>query len=547
MDGRMIIGNQRVETPDKMNSTNPATLETIGKFSLASSTHCRQAIQAAKAAFPVWKDLTVTDRKKIYSRAKSILVQRSQEVAETITLEKGSPLTESLALEVFSSLEMLDYYTRKARKTLKPKKAKHHVFLFYHKKSVFQFQPLGPTLIISPWNYPFIIPLYDIMNALASGNTVIFRPSTTTALTALLIGEIFLEAGLPPGVLNIINCKASLAEQLITSPDIQSIMFTGSTSVGKRIMELASRNLTNITLELGGKDPMIVCEDADMERAARGAAWGAFTNCGQSCGSVERVYVAAEIADEFIKKVLEHTKRLKIGDPLHSDTDIGPMATFPQLTVVEEHIKDAREKGADLICGGDRIKDLPGYFIRPAVLTNVDHSMKIMKEETFGPTLPIKTFSDPEEAVSLANDSDYGLTASVWTKSKKKAMGMAEKIEAGTVTVNDHMSSFSEPSAIWGGIKQTGIGRSHGAFGLLELVNIKFMSFDFARKKTLLWWFPYNKPAQRLFEKAINLFHHNRMKIKTRALLSLIPSLPDIFQKVPPLNFVKSLPRILKK
>lgn len=543
----MIIENQRIETSDKMNSTNPATLETIGKFSLASSIECNNAVQAAKNAFPLWKTYSASEKRKIFAKAKSILVTRSQEVADTITREKGSPLTESLATEVFGSLEMLDYYISNSRNTLKPKRAEHHVFLFYHKKAQFHFQPLGPVLIVSPWNYPFIIPFYDIMSALASGNTVVFRPSTTTVFTALLIGEIFVDAGLPPGVLNIITCKTSQAEQMITSPDIQSIMFTGSTSVGKRIMELASRNLTNITLELGGKDPMIVCEDADLERAARGAVWGAFTNCGQSCGSVERAYVAEAVADEFTQRVLEYTKELKVGDPFKPDTDVGPMATFPQLTVVEDHIEDARENGADLLWGGDRIKNLPGYFIQPAVLANVNHSMKIMQEETFGPTLPIMTFSNPEEAVVLANDSDYGLTASVWTKNKQMATWMAEKIEAGTVTVNDHMTSFTEPCAIWGGIKQTGIGRSHGEYGLLELVNIKFINYDFARKKTLLWWFPYNKSARHLFEKAIDLYHHSKIKNKTRALFSLLSSLPEIAQKVPVRNFIKSLPRILKK
>ena len=241
------------------------------------------------------------------------------------------------------------------------------------------------------------------------------------ALTGLLLGEIFLEAGLPPGVLNVIPCKTFHAEELITSPDVRTVMFTGSTEIGKKVMALASRNLTNLTLELGGKDPMIVCRDADLERAARGAVWGAFCNCGQSCGSVERAYVHKEIAAEFTERVAALTREMRVGDPLAEETDLGPLTTLPQMQLVEEHIRDAVERGAELICGGERVPELTGYFLRPAVLTKVDHSMRIMREETFGPTLPIMTFDKTEEAVDLANDSEYGLTASIWTRSRRTA------------------------------------------------------------------------------------------------------------------------------
>jgi succinate-semialdehyde dehydrogenase/glutarate-semialdehyde dehydrogenase len=275
--------------------------------------------------------------------------------------------------------------------------------------------------------------------------------------------------------------------------------------------------------------------------------WGAFCNCGQSCGSVERAYVHKEIAAEFTERVAALTREIKVGDPLAEDTDLGPLTTLPQMQLVEEHIRDAVDRGAELLCGGNRVPELKGYFLRPAVLTQVDHSMRIMREETFGPTLPIMTYEKIEEAVDLANDSEYGLTASIWTRSRRTAAALAEAIETGTVSVNDHMTTFPEPNAIWGGIKQTGFGRSHGPYGMLELMNIKYQSFDFARKKDLLWWFPYGRDKRTLFENAASLYHHPSAGRKARALGALAPGLGNILRKVPLRNFIRSIPGLLSK
>ena len=292
---------------------------------------------------------------------------------------------------------------------------------------------------------------------------------------------------------------------------------------------------------------MIVLKDADLERASKGAVWAAFMNSGQSCGSVERVYVSREIANEFIESILNLTKKIKVGYPLEPGVDMGPMTTLRQLEIVEEQIEEAKGKGAKVLYGGKRIEDLPGYFLKPTILSEVNHSMKIMQDETFGPVLPIMTFSDPEEAVTLANVCRYGLTACIWTGDKKMASWMAEKIEAGTVTVNDHMFSFAEPMAIWGGIKQTGLGHSHGLFGLQELVNIKFISQDFAKKKAHLWWYPYDISWPKVLEKSLIFFHHQSFLEKTKAMFSLLVHLPKIRTGIPIPNFIKSLPRLFRK
>jgi succinate-semialdehyde dehydrogenase/glutarate-semialdehyde dehydrogenase len=547
LDGRFLIAGERVSSQEKITVENPATLEPLGDVFLATSEDCRRAIEAAKKAFPAWRDISVEEKRKIFLKAKAALLGRATETARLIAMEKGTPLVESLTVEVFTILEALDYYGRNHKKSLAPRKVRMHVPLFGHKKGHYLFQPLGPSLVISPWNFPFMIPFLDVISEMTAGNTMIFRPSTSTPFTGLAIGEIMTEAGLPPGVLNIVPCRVPQAEEMLVDPVIQSIAFTGSVGVGKRILELASHNLTNVVLELGGKDPTIILSDADIEQAAQGTVWAAFMNTGQSCASVERVYVAEEIAEKLVNRMVEITRGLRIGNPLDPDVDIGPMENLGQLRVVEEHVQDAVERGARILCGGRWLEDRPGYFFPPTVMTKVDHTMKIMTEETFGPVLPVMTFKTAEEALSLANDSRYGLTASVWTRDKKMASWMAERLEVGGVTVNDHMITFNEPKAIWGGIKQTGMGRTHGPYGLLEITNIKFVCSDFSGKRSRLWWYPYASSGLRLMEKSLGLLHHPRFSKRLRSLVSILPQMGTVSATMPFKSLLKITSRLFRK
>jgi acyl-CoA reductase-like NAD-dependent aldehyde dehydrogenase len=547
LDGRFFVANERSASADKVVVENPATLEPIGEAFLASSADCGRAVAAAAQAFPMWRAVPPAEKKKIFLRAKSILVRRPAEVARLLTVEKGAPVVESLAVEVFSVMEALDHYGHNQKRSIAPRKVSAHVPFFAHKSNRYIFQPLGPSLVISSWNFPFLIPFLDVISDLTIGNTVVLRPSTSTPFSGLVIGEIMGEAGLPPGVLNVVPCRIPQAEEMITNPGIQSISFTGSVGVGKRIMELASRNLTKAVLELGGKDPTIVLADADIELAARGTVWAAFMNAGQSCASVERAYVADAVADAFIRRVVEITRTLRVGNPLDVGVDIGPMENAGQLRTVEEHVRDALDKGAELLCGGQRVGQLPGYYFAPTVLAKVDHSMKIMTEETFGPVLPVMIFRDVDEAVALANDSRYGLTASVWTRDRKTAARLAERLETGGVTINDHMMTFNEPKAIWGGIKQTGLGRSHGPYGLLEIANIKFVSSDFSGKKDRMWWYPYAGAKLEIMEKALSLMHHPRFGRRLQALSAMLPDLRTINASIPLKSLLKITSRLFHK
>ncbi|MGH9901902.1 MAG: aldehyde dehydrogenase family protein, partial [Pyrinomonadaceae bacterium] len=358
---------------------------------------------------------------------------------------------------------------------------------------------LGVVGIISPWNFPWAIPLGEVVMALVAGNSVVLKPSELTPLVGLKIGEVFRRAGLPEGLLEIVTGDGSTGAALAAA-GVDKIMFTGSVATGRRVAEAAARRLTPVVLELGGKDPMIVLEDADLEAAASAAVWGAFANSGQACASVERCYVHESIALAFTARVVEKVKSLRQDVGTREGTDVGAMSSERQLRVVEEHVSEAVARGARVLAGGGRARGFErGSFYEPTVLAGVDHTMLVMREETFGPVLPLMTFETEEEAVRLANDSPYGLTASVWTRDTGRGRRVAARVEAGTVMVNEVLYTHGIAQTPWGGVKQSGLGRTHGRPGLLELVAPHHVHVNRLARLHDLWWFPYTPRAARLF------------------------------------------------
>jgi acyl-CoA reductase-like NAD-dependent aldehyde dehydrogenase len=515
------IGNREVVGRGGIRAAvNPATGEAFAEASLLDAEQARDAVAAAHAAAPAWGQLDFRARGQVLLAARDILAVEADELARLIATEQGKPVSEALAADVFPSLEALRHLALHAERTLRQEPLESEVPLFVHKDASLVFEPFGVVLVITPWNYPLFLAISAAATALAAGNAVVLKPAPATTLVGLKIGEIFKRAGLPEGALGVVAVDDRVAGSLVEDPRIGKIVFIGSVATGQRIMAAAARNLVPVLLELGGKDAAVVCSDAHIDRAARGIVWGAFMNTGQTCVSVERVYVEAPVAEAFVARVVEETRRLRVGDPLRPETDVGPLTLDRQRAIVEEHVKDAVARGARVLTGGARPPGR-GHFYPPTVLTGVDHTMRIMREETFGPVLPIRVVKNVDEAIALANDSEYGLTASGWTRDRKLAARLQRELRAGVVTINDCVSSIGEPTAPYGGFGKSGIGRSHGALGLREMVRSKYVTWDGARRAAV-WWFPYGEGFAGFMRSAVPAIHGSGLARRLGAQLRLL-------------------------
>lgn len=470
---------------------NPANLQALGKIESCNQDWVEKKFQEAQKAFSAWAKLSYDERAHYLLKAKEYILQHLDEIAQTISQNNGKPLVESLSSDIFPVCELIEYFAKNTEKFLKPERVSIGMMSLLGRRSRIYHQSLGVVGIISPWNFPFSIPMSGIVMALMAGNCVLLKPADATALVGIKIEEIFEAAGLPKGVFTHLPGGAETGEALLNMP-LAKVIFTGSVRVGKRVMEKCAQQLIPCTLELGGKDAMIVCRDAHLENAASAAVWGAFGNAGQVCASVERLYVDQQVATEFTRLVVEKTKLLKVGASQQTGNDLGPLTTEAQLKIVESHVEEARQRGARIITGGKRPDNLKGYFYSPTILTGVDHSFKCIKEETFGPLLPIMTFRNEDEAIKLANDSEYGLTASVWTKDLKRGRKIAQEIRAGTVMINECTYTYALCQTPWGGMKKSGFGRTHGKIGLHDLVHTLHVHENRLPQFKDFWWYGYD-------------------------------------------------------
>ncbi len=502
---------------DEIVSYNPATGAEVGRVPIVDADDVVTAVKNGRVAFKSWRKMSFAERGRLIMNAREVLIAYQEAIARLISDESGKPVAEAFSMEIAPVLDLMQYFAKNTEKLLKPSKIGIGIYGLMGRSSKIVYHPLGVVGIIPAWNYPFSIPLGEAVMAAMAGNTVVIKPSELTPMVGLKIGEIFEKAGFPDDTVQIVSGGGETGAALVeAAPD--KIMFTGSVRTGKKIAAAAAINLTSVVLELGGKDPMIVFADANLELAAGAAVWGAFCNSGQSCSSVERLYVEESVADELTRKIVEKTLALKQDTGDKETTSIGAMSSERQIQIVEDHVEDFRAAGAKIETGGRRNPSLEGLFYEPTVITNANNAMRAMQEETFGPTLPIATFSTEEEAVRLANDSEFGLTASVWTRDYAKGKRVAEQIEAGSVCVNEVLYTHGIGQTPWGGFKNSGRGRTHGREGLMELVQPQHIHVNRVALLPDAWWLPYTPTAVETFRKMTTTFATGSI-IKTASLV----------------------------
>ena len=483
---------------------NPATGETIGRVPLLSADDVAALAVRARRAQPAWQAAGFGARARVFRRAQRWLHDNIERVGDTIMAETGKTY-EDAQLELVVAARSFGFWASRSGRYLADERVRSRSPLALGKRIVVRHSPVGLVGVIGPWNYPLVNGFCDCVPALMAGNAVLHKPSEVTPLTAGLVGEMLRACGLPDDIFLVATGDGTTGEALIDEVDY--VMFTGSTATGRRVMERAARTLTPVSLELGGKDPMIVLRDANLERAANSAVYAGMNNAGQVCISIERVYVEAPVYDEFVTKVVEKVRALRQGPPGGPGAvEVGAVTFPPQLDLVDAHVQDAVAKGARVLAGGEPIRD-QGRFYPPTVLVDVDHTMRCMTEETFGPVLPIMKVADADEAVRLANDSAYGLQSAVYTRDVRKGAAVARRLEAGACCINDAQVNFTAFEAPMGGWKTSGVGSRHGAAGIRKYCRQQTMLVNRFALSSDPYMFPYSARRTKLQAAAMGLIY----------------------------------------
>lgn len=487
---KMLLEGQWADAQggDTFQVFNPATGAAVDSVPKGSREDVKQAVDAASEAFKIWSEKPAIERSRVLLKIAEIVRANLEELATSLTLEQGKPLGESRS-EVSSFGNTCEYYAG----LIGRERGAHTPFSTGEGFFIVTKRPLGVVGAILPWNFPISLMGWKVAPGLAAGNTFVVKPSSTTPLTDLRVAGLLARAGLPDGAVNVVTGPGSVVgEEILGNSKVAKIAFTGETATGKRIMEGSAKSIKRLTLELGGSDPMIVCDDADLELAVEGAAWGRFRNCGQSCTSVKRLFLFESIAAEFTRAFVEKVRTIRVGDGMDRQTHMGPVHTKEQLEKVESMVEDAENRGAKAVVDGGRPSNPAmekGNFYLPTVLSGVDYEAKMAKEECFGPALPIFVVKDLEEAIERANDTIFGLGSSVWTKNLERAYRASERIQAGTTWVNSPPIARAEVP--FGGFKQSGFGRELGIEGLdhyYETKSIQVLEYGKGKK----WAFPIN-------------------------------------------------------
>src|ERR1700674_3796793 len=475
---------------DTLPSINPATGEVFAHFERTPAALLPEIVSRARVAQGAWAKLPIRVRcAKLRGLRERIMASRN-ELADAVVRESGKPRVEALFADIFVALDSAEYWSRNAASALRTQRVPHHSIAAKAKRGYLAYDPLGVIAIISSWNYPLAIPLSQIIPAVAAGNAVVCKTSDFTPQCGALIEKLFVGAGFPGNLITVVQGGGEVGQALIdASPD--KVLFTGSVATGRRVAEACAKKLIPSVLELGGKDAMIVLADADLEVASSAAVWGSYTNCGQVCLSVERLFVEQDSAEKFTALCVEKTKKLRLGSGSDPAPDVGPLIRPQHVQRMSDLVQEAVSRGAKVLCGGKARPDLGPNFFEPTVIAGVDSSMKLFQEETFGPILAMQIVHDAEEAVARANDSPFALAASVWTSDRRRGEAIAHGLRAGAVMVNDAISYFGIAEAPHGGCGASGWGRTHGKAGLLEMVQMKYIDVDRLPHREKPWWYRY--------------------------------------------------------
>lgn len=504
---------------------SPATGEKIGEVKSFTADEARQAIERARKAQKAWENVGVMERSRIVRRFRDVLLDRAEEVSELISRENGKVLQEAFQMEVFPIVDLATYFAGRAEEILAPRRIPLH--LLKHRRSYIHYRPRGVILIISPWNFPFSIPFGEVIMGLLAGNAVVLKPASLTPLIAVKGRELFDEAGLDPDLFQVLPCPGRVGGEMV-GMGVNYVNFTGSTGVGLNVAAECGRNLIPCSMELGGKDAAVVLPDADLDVVTGSLVWGAFANAGQVCASIERAYVHESVYDEVVRRVVDKVQRMRMGDPLADGTDMGAMTDPGQLDVVVKQVDAAVKAGAKALTGGKRAPG-PGQFYPPTVLVDTTEDMECIREETFGPTLPIMKVKTVDEAIERANASIYGLDAYVYSKNKIEAKRVAERLEAGTVMINDTLFTHACPETPWQGVKKSGMGRVHSDDGMRDLcVGYHVNEEVVPTMKYNPFWQPYSHKMYKTLIGAARTLNRSGLQAKAAAAKDFIGSVVEM-------------------